>query len=300
MNNVKFVVCEICGAQKRELNGHIRIHGLVKAQYREKFPNALMQCEEIRLEKSQKIKTSSFKRPPVSEATKARMSESQKKAHVRLREDMGEDEYLAVRYKVCEEMRNRKGVDYQHSPETLAKMRGPRPNSRVPKSEIHKANIKKSAQNRKRRNPHSEKTIQKMKTSAMNRLEKQVKDPNYAKKFYDTKPELMFQSYLEKHHIKFSKQIIIETYTGKVNYDFYLEDFNLLVEIDGEYWHAKTLKQIQRDIFKTRVALAMGYGMIRISDMDFRPELILLTHEEQQIHNDHIISIRLSKFDSGD
>ena len=130
----------------------------------------------------------------------------------------------------------------------------------------------------------------------MSRLSRQTQDPMYARKLYDTKPELAFQEYLEANHINFTKQVIVETTSGKVIYDFYLTDLNLLVEIDGEYWHTKSLKQIQRDTFKTKAALAMGYDMLRISDKDLRPELIYLPHNEQQIHNDNIIAIRRKNF----
>jgi len=296
MENVKYVVCLICGAQKRELNGHIRMHGLVKSQYRDQFPGEPMQCIEVQLAKSTKIKASIPNRPPVSDCTRSRMRQSQKLANAELRKRMGESEYMAVRSSVCTEMREKKGDNYTHSEETLKKMRGPRPNSRKPKSESHRAKIKKSAENRKSRGPHKQETILKMRDKAMLRLSRQTQDPMYARKLYDTTPELAFQEYLEANHINFTKQVIVETTSGKVIYDFYLTDLNLLVEIDGEYWHTKSLKQIQRDTFKTKAALAMGYNMLRISDKDLRPELIYLPHNEQQIHNDSIIAIRRKNF----
>lgn len=300
MTNVNYITCMICGASKRELNGHIRIHGLVKSQYREMFPNSPMQCEDIRITKSAKIKASIKHRPPLSTETKQKMSESHKSHIAILKERIGEQVYQATRNRVCAEMRAKKGANYKHSEDTIEKMKGPRPKARVPKTEEHKQAIKLAAQTRKKRGPHNQETLEKMSDSAIRRLEKQLVDPHYAQKLYDTKPELDFQSWLENQQLNYQKQVVIKTNTGSYIYDFLVTDMNLLVEIDGEYWHRKTLKQISRDKFKERAALAMGYKMVRISDKDFRPEVIYQSSAEQQEHNARIMTERLQSLKKSD
>jgi len=74
---------------------------------------------------------------------------------------------------------------------------------------------------------HNEETSQKMKIKANARMKK-------VGKFRDTKPELKFRDeFLIPNNINF--EIQKSTQYGRV--DFYLPDYDLLVEIDGEYWH---------------------------------------------------------------
>jgi len=50
----------------------------------------------------------------------------------------------------------------------------------------------------------------------------------------NTKPELLFKNILEELNLKFEQQKSI----GKYKCDFYIPDYKLIVEIDGDYWHA--------------------------------------------------------------
>lgn len=50
----------------------------------------------------------------------------------------------------------------------------------------------------------------------------------------DTKCELIFESYLKELNINYRKQEIISIWT----FDFYLPDFDIYIEVDGDYWHA--------------------------------------------------------------
>ena len=57
-------------------------------------------------------------------------------------------------------------------------------------------------------------------------------------------------------------------------YDFYLFDFNLLIEIDGTYWHGKNLKYNElnkqqiitrnNDVIKNDLAKYKNYNLLRI------------------------------------
>lgn len=61
-------------------------------------------------------------------------------------------------------------------------------------------------------------------------------------------------------------------------FDFYLKEYNLLIEADGDYWHSnpitfKKLNETQKrnklnDDFKNFVAKELGYNLIRFWETD--------------------------------
>jgi very-short-patch-repair endonuclease len=53
-------------------------------------------------------------------------------------------------------------------------------------------------------------------------------------KKYDTKPELAVAAVLDSIKVRFIKQQVFGPYT----FDFYLPDFKILLEVQGEYWHS--------------------------------------------------------------
>lgn len=50
----------------------------------------------------------------------------------------------------------------------------------------------------------------------------------------NTKPELLFKNILEELNLEFQQQKSV----GKYKCDFYIPIYNVIVEIDGDYWHA--------------------------------------------------------------
>jgi len=90
-----------------------------------------------------------------------------------------------------------------------------------------------------------------------------------------TKPELAFARLLEEYKIEYKFQFYVPWKKGwKKWYDFYLVDYNTLVEVDGIYWHGKDLKTSQlneqqwntrkNDRLKNYLAKKRGYKLIRI------------------------------------
>jgi len=90
-----------------------------------------------------------------------------------------------------------------------------------------------------------------------------------------TFPELEFKAFLEENKILFVFQKDIPWKKGwKKWYDFYLPDSNLLIEIDGTYWHGKGVctKDLNKQQWKTRandrlknlIAKKRGYRLLRI------------------------------------
>jgi len=107
-------------------------------------------------------------------------------------------------------------------------------------------------------------------------------------KFTNTKPELKCKSILEKYKINYEHQF-------EINYklfDFYLPDYNLIIEIDGFYWHSRgrkddeiintdLLNRRKGDRLKNNLALNCGFRIIRF----WEDELYKL---EDLIKNDFI------------
>ena len=95
-----------------------------------------------------------------------------------------------------------------------------------------------------------------------------------------TKPEREMDALLKELKINFEPQKVI----GNKIFDFYVNDSNLIIEVDGDYWHANSEKYAEEDLnsiqkrnikndkFKETLALGRGYKIIRFW--------------ESEIHND--------------
>lgn len=95
----------------------------------------------------------------------------------------------------------------------------------------------------------------------------------------NTKPELKFKSLLEQSGIEFTFQKSLPWKRGwKKWYDFYIPSLNLLIEVDGVYWHGKGIEDKdldirqkqsrENDILKNTLALERGYNLLRIWEDD--------------------------------
>lgn len=324
--NISYVICRICGLRKRELNGHLRVHSITSKDYLNEFPNAIIMCEELSIQKGNKIRETIPNRPPVSLETREKMAKAKAASWQKLRGELGDEAYFELKRNQAKAMRDRKGENWKHSEETKEKMRGPRPHAKRPHSDETKQKLKEAAKNRLSRGPHSPETIEKMKEAwskrkeneqeyaeyinklkermttpeaiarVRNNVAKRLENPNMAQRQFDTKPEKMFQLFLEDNNINYTKQHKIITDNGTWTYDFFLPDMNILVEIDGEYWHSKSKEIINRDIIKGKIAKNNKLLLVRITDIDFKPAIIFESEDQIINHNSDIINKRLSLF----
>jgi very-short-patch-repair endonuclease len=108
----------------------------------------------------------------------------------------------------------------------------------------------------------------------------------------DTKPELLFESYLASLSITFEKQFRTCGYIC----DFYLPDYHVVVEIDGDYWHANPSKFSAQDLVghkkvtaeliwqsdakKTKTLESRGYCVIRYWASDLKHATIQSIFED--------------------
>ena len=84
-----------------------------------------------------------------------------------------------------------------------------------------------------------------------------------------SKPEKEYAKYLTENNINFEHQVKVNGFY----FDFLLTDENKLVEIDGKYWHPKTInddseswevRNYNRDRKKDMLAKELGYELQRI------------------------------------
>jgi len=93
-----------------------------------------------------------------------------------------------------------------------------------------------------------------------------------------TSLEIKFEKHLQQKNLDYEYNFKVsypckDGYLKYKYYDFYLKDFNLLIEIHGNYWHPKEnnknlseiqKKNFQNDIFKKELAQKNGYKLIAI------------------------------------
>lgn len=97
---------------------------------------------------------------------------------------------------------------------------------------------------------------------------------NNKTKSTNTQIELQCIEYMNSQNINFIHQYILDTKKTSWLFDFYVPEKNLLIEIDGEYWHTKP-KQINRDLLKSKAAKEHGFILLRISDLNLNFSMIL-------------------------
>jgi len=85
---------------------------------------------------------------------------------------------------------------------------------------------------------HTPETKKKMSLSAIKRINTQT----FVK--IDTKPELEFKSILDRLQIKYEHPYMVNLGKRYASIDFYLPEHDMLIEVDGDYWHPKELKDL--------------------------------------------------------
>lgn len=96
-----------------------------------------------------------------------------------------------------------------------------------------------------------------------------------------TGPEIIFAELLSAEGILYETQKIV----GNKIFDFYLPDYNLICEVDGDYFHSNPSvyqehqlngmqkKNRRNDLYKNALASTMGYGMFRVWEKDLNEKL---------------------------
>ena len=105
--------------------------------------------------------------------------------------------------------------------------------------------------------------------------------------FYDTKIELKIQRFLEELGIKYIKQFYVKEIKNKYRCDIFIPLFNLIIEIDGDYFHGnpkfyskeqlseKQKEQKIRDKLRTDQLIQRGFRVIRLWENDIKAMTML-------------------------
>jgi very-short-patch-repair endonuclease len=122
-------------------------------------------------------------------------------------------------------------------------------------------------------------------------FQKKMEDPEYKNahvrkilcsgKIVDTKPERQLKTILSSFNLVYQHPFQVDS---KV-YDFYIPSLNLLIEVDGNYWHGKGLTKQQmnpmqlkhhiNDITKTKLAKLRGFNLLRIWEGTVTPSFVM-------------------------
>jgi very-short-patch-repair endonuclease len=83
------------------------------------------------------------------------------------------------------------------------------------------------------------------------------------KKCQNTKPELFVKNILDEIGVKYDTQKPIRNILHKYACDFFLTEYNTILEVDGTYWHNYPDYR-PLDISRSKEIIDAGYGLIRI------------------------------------
>lgn len=279
------VTCKICAKEFMNLSSHINSkHSISKEEYLTLYPGASIISAEL------------------SDRFSKRAADTHRKA-----KEADYEKYMEVRNRTCEKMRANKGANYTHSDTTITKMKESakvRP-ERVPHTEETKKKLseqkigkpvnlteeakqlktekqKKQWEKRKENTEEFKIYLDKLSAGRIDYIKKHgVSLPRKGK---ITSLENRFIEFLKQNNINYVYQFFLE---GK-NYDFLLPDKNLLVEVDGEYWH-RFPQAIKNDIEKHAIAKSSNYKLLRITELVWKPELIFENDYNDIIEHNHKI-----------
>jgi very-short-patch-repair endonuclease len=107
-----------------------------------------------------------------------------------------------------------------------------------------------------------------------------------------TKPEQQLRDILDELHITYTSQFFITENNQTFSYDFYLPEHQLIIEVDGDYWHGgpgvqehwygvETTKAT--DVQKDMVAQHRGYKILRLWESELKQDNKLIIDILQQL-----------------
>jgi very-short-patch-repair endonuclease len=142
----------------------------------------------------------------------------------------------------------------------------------VSKSKEHKLKIKENAKKRWENQEERDK-------QSLRKITSLIKS-NYNNE--KTELEKLFQTYLESINLKENIDFIYQYQLGQALYDFYLVNWNILIETDGDFYHCNPnsihsiptyqiqLKTVANDIRKNRIANSKSIKLLRFWEMDIK------------------------------
>ena len=295
------VVCVICNKHFRRITRtHLLKHNTTTAEYQRQYPEASIICESLLYESGKYFRENNpMKDPeclqhfsekrrgiPKTEEHKKKLSDAQKgeKSHMFGKKRPAHSEFMKT-------LVAKKKIEGTFQP--------PR---QIPWTEERR---RKTSESRKgkpiKRNPNQKSAkgiklnlTQEQRAKRSYVMAKAIKDNKIPKS--NTSIEKLFKSWCNDHNIEYEQQYMLTHKSITWLYDFYLPQFNMLVELDGEFWH-QTPKQINRDKMKTRSASELGFRFLRLSSNNLLFELVFQNDTYIEQHNQTIIESRISRLE---
>ena len=106
--------------------------------------------------------------------------------------------------------------------------------------------------------------------------------------------ELKFKNILDTLKINYNQQFA----KGKYCFDFYVKNYNLIIEIDGNYWHSYPYYK-NSDLIKNDFVVQKGYYLMRIWESEVYDETFVISNlvkvlnhiEEHEVNTNDIIKL---------
>ena len=254
--------CEICGKEFKAItNSHLKRHEITTVEYKMKYPDSILG----NFDRFNEWRHSNENKENCQKMTEIVYSseEIKTKRKNRVKKATSTKEYKKRQSELMTNI-------YKKNPEEYVNSR-----KRTPTNWMKKSNYERW-------------TILYGKEVADKKMESWSKRNKLPSSSKDTKPERLFALMLDMINIKYEKQKSVKKYKC----DFYIPEYNLIVEIDGDYWHAnpkkykandiigpskKTAKKIwESDKTKTHDILNEGYKVLRYWASDLKN----ITHEK--------------------
>jgi len=286
------IQCRMCNLQlKRVTKSHLNKHGITTKQYLQQFPDAKLFSDELKYaygksarennpmkkeENATKV-SNKLKGVPKSETHKEKLSIAKKgiswgnhsEEHKEKMKIISKDNMLK---RLATGWKPPEWADERRKTQSL-KMMGNKNGVCGEHNKGKKLNL--SGSQRVNRSKKRVEYMQLNKTPKTN-----------------TSIELAFKTFCENNNVKYIHQHPIHDISGSWLYDFLIPELNLLVEVDGEYWHS-SLKQINRDIIKNKIAREHGYSILRLSNKNLKFDLIFCNIKIIEKHTNILMKTRI-------
>lgn len=289
----------MCELEFHNLSSHISAkHNLKKVDYLNLFPDAKIVSDEL----------------------SSHFSARAEKMHEQLKEEDYEG-YMKTRNATCKKMRDNKGDDFTHSDLTKEKMTASRNEWLEDPKNLQQMSDNWTDERRKDQSDRMTGTTKVYTTESKTQKKQRQQDAwnrrrndkkefdiylqnlsdrrkEYLKKHGITLPkkgkmtniEKQFIEFVSENNIEYNYQELVE---GKL-YDFYLPEFNMLVEVDGEYWH-RFPQAIKNDLEKHTIAKNKNLTLVRISSNNWVPEVIFENNNKILENNFKIMNKRTTE-----
>ena len=284
--NIDYVICKECFNENKDFIEYIKIsinskhllsnHNMTKEEYSKKYDVSIFITEKLRNILSDCTKKQIFYKESYIKAneTKVKNGTNKHSENTKLKMSKSRKAFYENGGKTWHD--GRTNVYSEESLEKMSKIKRGRIVTDVTKkkqSEYRKTLI--GEKNSRYGQKHSNESKAKMsKTHCENIINGKYK------KFKDTKGELQLKEYLKNLNIDYCHQYRIYDAENKKSrlFDFYLPKFNILIEVDGTYYHCKPgrypngpiniiqKEKIEIDKQKNKLAKRLNYKLVRVWD----------------------------------